>query len=135
LIAVNSEWSVSYCSSILQFADPTVAVNCISGVIDQQGRPFNHGFEIHLERATLQFEFAAFKDRTESMPLKILTDQGDVIRPSIFAADDIAGFVAEIEEVNRCIIADRDSEILCGDLARDAIQIAQMQASAVLSNA
>ncbi len=123
---------VSYCNSILEFADPTMAVSCISGVIDQQGRPFNHGFEIHLERATLQFEFASFKDRTESMPLKILTDQGDVVRPSLFAGDDIAGFVAEIEEVNRCMIADRDSEILCGELARDAIQISQMQADAVL---
>lgn len=123
---------VSYCNSLLEFDDPSLTVACISGVIDQQGRPFNHGFEIHLERATLQFEFAAFKDRAESMPLKILTSNGDVVRPSLFAADDIAGFVAEIEEVLRCLKADRDSDILCGELARDAIQIAQMQARGVL---
>ena len=125
---------VSYCNSILEFDDPAITVCCVSGVIDQQGRPFNHGFEIHLERATIQFEFASFKDRAELMPLKILTDQGDVVRPSLFVSDDIAGFVAEIEEVKSCIVADRESTILCGELARDAIRISQMQADAALSH-
>lgn len=125
---------VSYCNSLLEFADPAITVNCISGVIEQQGRPFNHGFEIHMERGTLQFEFASFQDRSESMPLKLLTDRGDVIRPALFAADDIAGFVAEISEVMQCLATDRDSEILGGQLARDAIGICHLQASAVLDS-
>ncbi len=123
---------VSFCNSLLEFDDPTIVVSCVSGVIDQQGRPFNHAFELHFERATLQFEFASFADKSESMPLKILTDKGAVIRPAIIAADDIAGFVAEIEEVKACILGDRDSDILGGELARDAIIICQMQSQAVL---
>ena len=126
---------VSYCNSLLEFDDPTIVVSCVSGVIDQQGRPFNHAFELHFERATIQFEFAAFADKSESMPLKILTENGDVIRPALIATDDIAGFVAEIEEVKACILGNRDSEILGGELARDALIISQMQSEAVFSGA
>lgn len=124
---------VSFCQSLLTFADPDLCVACTSGVIDQQGRPFNHAFEIHLERATLQFEFAAFQDRSESMPLKVLTSDGKVLRPGVHAADDIAAFVAEIEEVRNCLQQNRNSSVLGGDLARDAIAICQMQRDSVLS--
>jgi predicted dehydrogenase len=123
---------VAYCNSLLEFEDPGVVVSCVTGVIDQQGRPFTHGFELHLEQATLQFEFAALADKSELMPLKFLRADGRVERPTIFAGDDIAGFVAEIEEVKGCLVADCDSAILGGNLARDAIVICQMQAQAVL---
>ncbi len=122
---------VSYCTSVFEFADPSLTVSCIAGVIDQQGRPFNHAFEIHFERATLQFEFAALADHAESMPLKLLDDRGHVIRPPMPASDEIAPFVAEIREVMDCVSADRDSPILHADLARDAIVMSQMQSEAV----
>ena len=41
------------------FDDPDLVVTAACGVIAQQGRPFTHGFEIYLERATLLFDFAA----------------------------------------------------------------------------
>jgi hypothetical protein len=100
-------------------------------VINQQGRPFNHGFEWHMEKGTIQFEFAAFADGAETMPLKILTADGGVERPLRENSDELAGFVAEIEEVRSCVTADRDSDILGATLARDAIAICQMQAEAV----
>ena len=49
---------VEYCVSQFQFADPSLVVSAASGVINQQGRSFTHGFEIHLEKATLYFDFA-----------------------------------------------------------------------------
>ena len=36
-----------------RFADPDRVVTAASGVIAQQGRPFTHGYEIYLEKATL----------------------------------------------------------------------------------
>jgi predicted dehydrogenase len=125
---------VSYCQSLFRFADPSLVVGCTAGVIDQQGRPFNHGFEIHFERATLQFEFAALADRSEWMPLKLLDDRGQVLRPmgaEQDAGDEIGPFAAEINEVVRCIEAGCDSQVLGGDLARDAIVISQMQSEAI----
>ena len=43
---------------MFEFADPRLTVSATSGVINQQGRPFTHGFEIHLEKATLLYELA-----------------------------------------------------------------------------
>ena len=39
--------------------DPPRMVTATSGVIDQQGRPFTHAYEIYLEKATLFFDYMA----------------------------------------------------------------------------
>ena len=122
---------VSYCQSLFEFDDPTLVVSAVSGVITQPGRPFNHAFELHLERATMQFELAAFTDQSERLPLKILTDGGEILRPEMPAGDDLAGFVDEISEVAACLATGRPSPVLAGDLARDAILICHMQSESV----
>ena len=121
---------VEYCETLFQFNDPQLVVSATSGVINQQGRGFTHGYEIHLERATLHFEYAACGDGEELMPLKVLTDKGKVIRPKLNGGP-IEGFVNEIKEVARAVRANEPSEILSGDLARDAIIICQKQAASV----
>ena len=125
---------VEFCNSNFFFDDPSVVVGSTSGVINQQGRPFTHGFEIHLEKATMQFEFAAFDDNAESMPLKILGQKGEeVIRPELPGGDEIAGFEAEISEVVKAIQTNESSPILSGELAKDAIILCQKQAESVES--
>ena len=42
--------------------DPPRIVTATSGVIDQQGRPFTHGYEIYLEGATLFFDYMAIPE-------------------------------------------------------------------------
>ncbi len=118
---------IEYCNSLFRFEDPRVVVSAVSGVIHQQGRPFNHGFEIHLEEATMQFEFAAFADEPESMPLKILKADGSVERPVVEADSDIAGFEAEIREVKKSVETNTPSPILAGNLAKDAIRMCHLQ--------
>jgi predicted dehydrogenase len=122
---------VEYCNSSFGFEDSSLVVSAVSGVINQQGRPFTHGFEIHLERATLQFEFAAFADAAELMPLKVLTDKGKVLRPEFKGGDEIAGFVAEIKEVAKSIRTGQPSPILSGELARDAVVLCHKQTDSV----
>lgn len=124
---------VDYCNSIFRFADTNLAVTCTCGVINQQGRPFTHGFEIHLERATIQFDFQAFADAPECMPLKVLTEDGNVLRPDLGDGDPVLAFKREIKEVTQAIAENRSSDILNGALARDGIQICQMQSEAVKS--
>ncbi|MCH2120957.1 MAG: Gfo/Idh/MocA family oxidoreductase [Pirellulaceae bacterium] len=119
---------VEYFQSVYRFNDPSVVVSACGGVINQQGRPFTHGFEIHLERATLQFEFAGFTDAGEVMPFKILTHDGEVLRPELTGGSDpIQGFVAEIEEVMTSVNQNEPSNLLSGNLARDAIILCQQQ--------
>lgn len=124
---------VEFCNTIFDFGDANYAVAATCGVINQQGRPFTHGFEIHLEKATMNFEFAAFSDAAESLPFKILTSDGEVIRPELNAGDDIAGFESEIKEVLSCVESESDSKILGGELAKDAIILAEKQTESVVA--
>jgi predicted dehydrogenase len=122
---------VEYCNTLFQFADPSLVVNATSGVINQQGRPFTHGYEIHLEKATLHFDFAAFSDAAELMPLKIVTSTGKVIRPDLGDGDPVRGFESEIKEVVRSLGSAEPSAILSGELARDAIVLCHKQSESV----
>lgn len=124
---------VEYCNTMFHFADPSLVVSAASGVINQQGRPFTHGFEIHLEKATMQYEFAGFQDKGELMPLKVLPADGSVVRPEVGGGDPSEAFVGEIEEVVKCVEANRPSSVLSGDLARDAIILCHKQTESVKS--
>lgn len=122
---------VAYCQTQFGFENKDLVVSATSGVINQQGRPFTHGFEIHLERATLHYEFAAITDEAELMPLKIFDDQEQVIRPELPAGDEIDAFVAELEEAAAAIADGHSSTILGGELARDAVILCHRQTESV----
>lgn len=122
---------VAYCQTQFGFENKDLVVSATSGVINQQGRPFTHGFEIHLERATLHYEFAAITDEAELMSLKIFDDQEQVIRPELPAGDEIDAFVAELEEAAAAIADGRSSTILGGELARDAVILCHRQTESV----
>lgn len=126
---------VEYCNSIFQFEDPTLAVTCTSGVINQQGRPFMHGYEIHLENATIHFEFAALAEphSPEIHPVKVFTQDGKVLIPDLGDGDPVHAFQREINEVKQCLEKNETSSILDGQLARDAIKICEMQAAEILA--
>lgn len=122
---------VSHCQSVFEFGDREYSVAATSGVIDQQGRPFNHSYEIHFEQATLQFEFAAFTDEPESMPLKVLLADGSIERPELGDGDPVFAFEREVSELVGCLEAGQASMILDATLARDAVEICRMQAQQV----
>lgn len=124
---------VEYCNTQFQFADPVLAVSATSGVINQQGRPFTHAFEIHLEKATLFFEFAALANGKNIVtPLTILSHHGAVEYPTMPPGDSMLNaFEAEIKEVAASLKRGTPSAILSGDLARDAIILCQKQQAAI----
>lgn len=122
---------VEHCNTLFAFEDPAIGVCATSGVVNQQGRSFTHGFEIHLEKATMQYEFAGFSDTGELMPLKILTEKGKVLRPSLGDGDPTTAFVGELKEIASAIGKNQPSAILSGDLARDAIVLCHKQTESV----
>ena len=126
---------VEYCNTQFQFADPSLAVSATSGVINQQGRPFTHAFEIHLEKATMFFEFAVLADgQNIATPLTILNDKGKVERPTMPAGDPmLAAFEAEIKDVVAAVRSGAGSTVLNGQLARDAIVLCHKQTQSVQS--
>ena len=123
---------VEYFNSFYRFEDPKLVVSATSGVINQQGRAFDHGFEVHFEKATVLFQFAVLGgEGKDLMPLTVLDENGEVITPELESGDEISPFAAEIQEVLNAIDAGKLSPILGGDLARDAIVLCQKQTEAV----
>jgi predicted dehydrogenase len=114
--------------SLFEFNDSDCVVEATSGTIDQQGRSFCHGFEIHLEKATLMFEFAVFNGEGHfSCPPTILDARGKARSAKLSSGDPLLAFQKELRDVIRCITNGCPSVVLGGELARDAIFICQKQ--------
>jgi predicted dehydrogenase len=113
-----------YVHVLYEFESPDIAVSSSSGVIDGPGRPFTHAFELHLRDATVHFEFAAHSDAAESMPLKVITRDGQVLRPELPAADDIDAFEAEIGEMAQSVLSRQSAPRLSLDHAAGAVELA-----------
>jgi predicted dehydrogenase len=110
------------------YADSGYTVLATSGTIPQQGRAFNHAFEIHLEKATLTFDFAVIGGEGKYLcPPTLLDSQGKTKLAKLGDGDPMAAFAAELREVATCVKQDRDSEILNSELARDAIVLCNKQ--------
>ena len=118
---------VEFFNSQFLFEDPAITVTATGGVINQQARPFTHGYEIHLERATLAF------DSWMGLPLTVLTDKGKAIRPRPGSPDIVDAFPQELKEAVRSIRTNDPSPLLDGQLARDALILGQRQTQSVAS--
>jgi len=117
-----------YFTTQFVFEKSPLAVNATSGVISQQGRAFTHAFEIHLERATLLFDFAVINDKPQVLcPLTVLESNGRVTRPKVGSGDPMVAFEAELKEVIRSMRSGVTSPILAAHLARDAVILCQRQ--------
>jgi len=122
---------VEFVQTQFRFPQSDLAIVATSGVIHQQGRGFTHGFEIYLERATLYFDFAMTAAGPVAVPLTLLTHDGKAVQPPLPASDPVDGFVSELTDACRCIKREKPSEILGGELARDALLICHKEAQSV----
>jgi hypothetical protein len=113
---------VKFAQAIYQYDNPSLSVAATTGVIDQQGRPFTHGFEVRFEEATLSYELGAYSDGVEEMPLKILTRDGSIERPDLSGGDDITAFEFEINEMIESVRVGKVSDVLSAATARNAIE-------------
>jgi predicted dehydrogenase len=115
-----------------RFADSNLAVEATSGTIDQQGRPFTHSFEIHLEQATLMFDFAVLGGAARYLcEPTLLNGNGKVQQPKLPGGDPIDGFVSELREVTRSVREGQASSILGAIMAQDAIRLCEKQAESL----
>ena len=125
---------VSFCHSIFEFPDPNLSIAATSGIIQQQGRPFTHGFEIQLEKATMHFEYAALESGDQGMPLKLMKEDGSVEMVDVGDGDPVHAFAAEIRDVIKALSDNQPMDSLGGAMARDAIKICHAESQSVLTN-
>ena len=117
-----------YWTSQFQFADRSLAVTANSGVIRQQGRSFLHGFEIHLEQATLTFEFSVLAQEGKYTCEPVLIGPGDKVSfPELGNGDPMLAFEAELQEVVTGIRSGTPAPLLEAELARDAVLLCHKQ--------
>ena len=122
---------VEFIDSQFLFEGRNLAVSASSGVIDQQGRSFTHGFEIYLERATLLYDFSVLAgEPVASMPMTVLTPDGKAVRPKLREVD---AFALELSEAAKAARSDKPSELLAGELAQDALLLCHKQTQSVRS--
>ncbi len=122
----------SHWHSLMTYDDSDCVVQATSGVIEQQGRPFLHGFEIRLEKATLVFEFAVMGDREEYLcPPTILGYDGRVDQADLGDGDPMLAFKSELDHVIRVVRGEAQPDGLSCELARDAIGLCQLQAESL----
>jgi predicted dehydrogenase len=118
--------------SQFRFADRDLVVEATGGTIDQPGRSFTHSFEIHLERATLAFDFAVLGGEGKYLcPPVLLDEKGGVQQPTLPGGDPIDAFANELREVVRSIRDGQTSEILGAILAQDAMRMCEKQAASL----
>ena len=119
--------------SQFRFANRDLVVEATSGTIDQQGRAFTHAFEIHLERATLAFDFAVIGGAGRYLCEPMLLDSsGNVEHPKLPGGDPIDAFVNELREVTRSVNEGKASDVLGAILAQDAIRLCEKQSASLI---
>jgi len=107
-------------------------VSAVSGALSQPGRPFTHGFEIYLERATLAFEFANLGGEPHvATPLSVILPDGSVERPELGAGDPIDSFARELAVAVEAVETGNEARALSGDLARRALVICRAEIESV----
>ena len=107
--------TVRYLTTHYLYGKGGPVVSCSSGAVAMKGRPFVHGYEIYLERATLVYESGA-------TPLTLLTADGKARQPKLKGGGEATtAFTAEIQAAVDGIRAGREPDLLSGKLARDAL--------------
>jgi predicted dehydrogenase len=103
-------------------------VTCTSGALCQKGRPFVHGFEIYLEKATLLYQ-------SGTQPLTLLTADGQSEQPKLAGgAEATTAFTLELQAAIEGVAAGKEPELLSGQLARDALVMCYKECESVVSD-
>lgn len=123
--------AVVHLTTQYQFADAGPAVSSLSGALSQAGRPFTHGFEFYLERATITYSSANFAGRSQTLPLSVILPDGTTEVPSLGSGDPIDAFAAELAAAARSVETGQAHPILSGDLARSALATCLAEAESV----
>jgi predicted dehydrogenase len=117
--------AVEYLTTQYLYAAGGPVISCSSGAVAMSGRPFVHGFEIYLEKATLEFE-------SGTTPLTVFTGDLKAKQPRLRSTSDpLAAFAAEIRAAVESVMSGRESHFLSGQLARDALALCHRECQSV----
>jgi predicted dehydrogenase len=123
---VAADGAVEYLTTHYLYGPGGPALSCSSGAVAQNGRPFVHGFEIYLEKATLAYD-------SGGVPLTVFTPDGKSEVPALGGGDPVASFTAELQAAVEGVPSGRAPDLLGGKLARDALALCLHECESVRS--
>jgi predicted dehydrogenase len=122
---VTKDGSVEYLTTQYLYGRGGPTVTCSSGAVAMNGRKFVHGFEIYLENATLAHTSGV-------LPLTLYTPDGKAKLPKLKGGDDpLGGFPAELQMAVDGVCSGVEPDLLCGQLARDALALCLKECQSV----
>jgi len=116
--------SVNYLMTNYDYGPGGPVVTCSAGAIAASGRPFAHGFEIYLERATLSFD-------SGGVPLTLFTDDGQATQPKLGDGDAVVAFTSELQAAVHAVDTGIEEPLLSGRLARNALAMCLTECESV----
>jgi predicted dehydrogenase len=124
---VADDGAVEYLTTQYLYGPGGPALSCSSGAVAMSSRPFVHGFELYLEKATLAYSSAG-------QPLTVFTPDGKSFVPDLGGSGDpISAFAAEIQAAVEGVRAGQAPDLLSGQLARDALVLCHRECDSVRS--
>ena len=111
---LGSSATIEHIDTHYHYGDAGPVVTAEGGWLAQQGCPFEHGYDLYLERATLKF------NSSSGLPPQLLTLDGKVSQPRLSGRD---GFVEELQEAVKAVGSGRPSRVLSGASARDSLAL------------
>jgi predicted dehydrogenase len=117
--------AVTYLTTQYLYGPGGPSVTCSSGAVAMPGRPFVHGFEIFLEKATLSLN-------SSGVPMTVFGADGSVTQPPLpGGGDPIAAFTSELQTAVEGVKSGNAPDLLSGQLARDALVLCHRECESV----
>lgn len=117
---------VQHLTTSYDFGSGGPSVTCTSGALAMSGRPFVHGYELYLERATFMYEAG-------TCPLTRITAGKSEVVELPGGGDPITAFTEEIQAAVDGVRTGTMPGLLSGQLARDALVMCHRECDSVLS--
>jgi predicted dehydrogenase len=132
---IVSDGFVNHVHTQYVYPDAQLAVSCVSGGIAATGLQFFQGFELYLEQATLVYSAGTIGGQWEAeRPLTLITNNGKAVTPKLKGDGKwSAPFTAELQSAVDAIQEGKESPVLSGALARDALELCYAEAKSITS--
>jgi predicted dehydrogenase len=121
----DANGNVPYLTTHYLYGNGGPSISCTSGAISMPGRPFVHGYEIYLEKATLCYSSAG-------VPVTVYTADGAISQPTLAGGGDpISAFTDELQAAVDAVKSHQPPAWLTGQLARDALALCLQECESV----
>lgn len=121
----TAQGAVTYLQTQYGYEDGTPCITCQSGALAMPGLKFEHGFDIYLEKATLQFNNLFTGDDIWLYPAD---GEKQIVKPQRPDA-----FVAQLQHAVDCLSSGTPSKLIAATIARQSLALCLLEQQSVLS--